>query len=914
MYPYASNVRRLCALLALALLTALALGGCGGGGGGSAGVASGPASVLTSPASAALASGDARSLSTEDAASLLRYTTNLTADTRTQQTQAVASIYGNTDIALQLNHTTNSSDINISRSAVATPLILSDDGSGMAAIAQIGTGRGLAYGANVLGWMAGVSIEQQHLPFFNRAFKWLMTGSGDGNLPSTLKFSTAGYDANAVKNYLTRAGSAGSPVACKVDDPANTCWQTLDLIVFGSATTNNTGLSDLVRSYLTAGKAVVYMHSSWVDSAGGRSVLAGMGMGLGGYPGNYYAAAAGVSVGSTRTRADALTKADQFAAMPALLQQLTQSTLTASDLPSLTQAIDTVHNALAGIQSSGVDVFSDPDFKHYRALVLWADWYRKQVTYGGSLSSKGDAGTFLRTYASDSFLVFNRASTTVPPNGAGDYMPAAAANLAVTSDFEALDVTIAQTSGKTLIGRGAVPGKTVTIEVVDAAGADSLGLQTSYLREWGDAVNDAVYARPRRPNSFTVPMARTGPTVFVTPFGGPLVLSYSGATAGTVVKLRIKGSTQYAHYDFTQNPSQSDIDAATQALQEGKFGWQTAKFTGGEVQQTTRLAKSAMGTLTPQDYVLGRLKGQLFDSNHFANGYDNMPMSTAAQDLCSQLGWVCTGTLHKAPNVQHFIGWLATCGFLCSGNPSDGSAGIGSGWGHAHELGHNTVQRVMHIAPHGKGCVVECDNNILASATMLRQADMLGVDTGHSLDHTGLYGDIVANRATGLSGEAQRADMETRLWAKGTDRQDPLRAVHFQLAFQYAKLRRGLPQPTMTSTLEFFQLLTKADRLVSRAWDASNKAKYGMGRFADNTTIVNEDLFYVLSSKIIGQDMRKHFAMYGIPLTQNALDSVADLNLPQAARSFYALQAGKHNQLATGQWLAIETATPAYPW
>ncbi|MDQ1259306.1 MAG: immunomodulating metalloprotease, partial [Pseudomonadota bacterium] len=51
-----------------------------------------------------------------------------------------------------------------------------------------------------------------------------------------------------------------------------------------------------------------------------------------------------------------------------------------------------------------------------------------------------------------------------------------------------------------------------------------------------------------------------------------------------------------------------------------------------------------------------------------------------------------------------------------------------------------------------------------------------------------------------------------------------------------------------------------------------------------------------------------------IPLSQTALDSVADLNLPQAARSFYALQAGKHNQLATGQWLAIETAMPAYPW
>jgi hypothetical protein len=221
------------------------------------------------------------------------------------------------------------------------------------------------------------------------------------------------------------------------------------------------------------------------------------------------------------------------------------------------------------------------------------------------------------------------------------------------------------------------------------------------------------------------------------------------------------------------------------------------------------------------------------------------------------------------------------------------------------------VQRVMHIAPNGKGCVVECDNNILASATMLRQATLLGVDTGHNLDHPGLYAYIVANRATGGTADALRADMEVRLWQGAS--QDPMRAVHFQMAFQYAKLRAGLLQPNMESTLEFFQLLTKADRLVAKAWDGNNKAKYGMGRYATNS-IGNEDLFYVLSSKILGQDMRKHFAMYGIPLSANALDSIADLGLPVAPQTFYALANGKHNKLATGQWVNLDMTTPVYPF
>lgn len=70
----------------------------------------------------------------------------------------------------------------------------------------------------------------------------------------------------------------------------------------------------------------------------------------------------------------------------------------------------------------------------------------------------------------------------------------------------------------------------------------------------------------------------------------------------------------------------------------------------------------------------------------------------------------------------------------------------------------------------------------------------------------------------------------------------------------------------------------------------------------------------MLSSKIIGRDLRKIFGMYGIPLSSNAMGSIADLSLPVAPRSFYALPKGKHNQLATGQWLDLESTTPAWPF
>ncbi|MBB4011711.1 ImpA family metalloprotease [Niveibacterium umoris] len=871
-----------------------------------------PPAPTVSPITKALSSGDPSGLSTANQKDLLSQAISTASALQQWQQGALQGIYGLQLTDLSLNHGTNSSSITATKTTIAAPLILSDNGTGMAAIARVGTGRGLAYGADVLGWMAGTTREQQHLPLFTRAFTWLVTGNGAGKLPATLQVGVAGYDANNVKLFAARAGVNAVLSTCKVDDPTNTCWSSLNLIVFGAKTTDSPGLAALVRRYLEAGKSVIYMHPNWIDSTGGRTVLGAMGMSLGGYPGNYYASAAAVSVGSGRTRADTLARADQFGALITTLGllQRTDLTLDFTDTTPL-KPIDAVMSALASLQSRGINVFADPDSKLYPLLVLWADVQRRSQVYGTPLSSKGDSDDFLRAYASDSWLVFNRTTTTIPPKGAGDYMPAAAASIAVSNSYEDIDVTIAQTSGITLIGRGAIPGKPVTIQIVDAAGATGLGVQTSYVRSYGDPVADKTYARPRRPQSFNIPLTAGTDNSFVTPFGGPLELRYSGATAGTVVKLRIKGAAKYAHFDFTRNPSQAEIDEAVAALKRADFGWQTSKLVGGEIQQTIGYAQKVIGTTDPKVYVVDRIKGILFDSNHYANGYNNMPMSALAQNVCTQLGWTCDGPLHRAPNVQHFIGWIAACGFLCSGNPSDGFAGIDVGWGWAHELGHNTVQRVMHIAPNGKGCVVECDNNILASATMLREYALIGVDTGHNLDHTGLYADIVANRGTGLADEALRADMEVRLWQGAS--QDPMRAVHFQMAFQYAKLRAGLAKPTMDSTLEFFQLLTKADRLVAKAWDANNKGKYGMGRFANNT-ISNEDLFYVLSSKIIGQDMRKHFAMYGIPLSQTALDSISDLGLPAATRGFYALANGKHNQLATGQWLDIETSMPAYPF
>lgn len=870
-------------------------------------------STPVNPIVQAATTGDSSQLSTADEPTLLQLATSLAVKYQQQQSAAVADIYGNSSTNTALNLTSNSSDINIRSHTMASALVSADDNSTLAAIAQFGQGRALAYGANVLSWIANQSNETQHTTVFNRAFTWVVTGKASGALPATLKFATAGYDAPTVSKLIKNLGSTSQVITCDLVDSTNTCWQNLDLLVFGAGTRSDPALSSQILKYLQAGKAIIYMHASWIDSSGGRQVLNGMGMDLGGYPGNYFAGASAVSVAAGTSVAAILQRNDQLTPLINTLGLLAQAqpTLKLSTDASPATPITQFHNDLGTMQSNGIDIFTSPTTDLYRLLVLWADLYRPTIKYG-TINRDTNGGDYLRTYASDSWVTFNRATTTTATAGQGDYMPAAAQTIPVSSSDETITVTIAQSSGITLIGRGAIPAKPVTIQIVDSGNAKSLAVQTNYLRVWGDPLTDSLssnYKRPRRPNSFSIPLNTAGPTLFNSPFGGPLMLSYSGATPGQTVTLKIRGAAKYSHFDTTQAQSAQDYADAIAATKRKDFGWQTIKLVGGEIQQMIGYANP---TMDPNTYIQSQIRDMLFNSNHIANGYNDIPMTNNVSSICGQLGWTCDGPLHRAPHVQHFVGWIASCGFLCSGNPVDGFAGIDAGWGWAHELGHNTVQRVLHIAFNGQGCVVECDNNILASAEMIRQFKILGVDSGHTTDHATLYKDIVANRATGLTGNAKVLDMQAKLWTMAN--QDPMRAVHFQLAFLFSRYRTTETVPSMETTLDFLTLLNKGDRLVSGAWDATNKSKYGMSRFTDNSTISNPDLIFVLSSKIIGQDLRTIFAMYGITLSQTALDSVADLNLPVLPEQFYALAQNKFNQVSTGQWLDLSGIAPAYPF
>lgn len=934
----------------LTLSLSIGLISCGGGGG-SDGTTSSPVETPSSgsppvtplpPAmnriDKALSTGDATPLTEQDATALLDWALQLAKQQQTWQKGLLTTLYidGNGKVLQPKLQFTPTASINLYPYdlSAALPIAVSDKtcgwnlsqqankGCGLGVASQIGKGRALAFGQNMF---AGISANNPEIvdfaPVLNNGFRWLLTGKTQSQPKQELKLTVNGLaqtNLSTIENYFSQQlGVKVSFLQCNVLDQANTCWKDADLMILGSNIGANDFDSSLIQEYLDAGKPIYFqaMNTSITSPMG--KIFSALRIESNN---NIYRGEDTLLMSAGRSITDQWNKVNDIDSTIQMLEYFkSPSSARLGDLNANNTLIQTINKASSNLQSlnaQGISAFSPENNNQIlKALVLLADVWRPSVNYSG-LSKNGDALTFMRTYASDSWTDYKRKTTLVNPQGAGDYMPAAAQNMAVSAQAETISVTIPQGNGITAIGRASISGKPVSIEIVDAQGTQ-LSVQTSYLRAWGNPFDDGGYKRPRRPNSFAVKLDASQTNDFISPFGGPLMLNYSNAKAGSIITLKIKGAAKYAHYDFTQDITEADISEATSILQSRSFGWNTFKFVGGEIQQTNDYALKAIGNSSARTYV-DQIKAVIFDSNHIANGYNNIPLDNTTVQRCTELDWDCTGSIHRAPNVQHFVGWIATCGFLCSGNPSDGSTGLDTGWGWVHELGHNTVQNVLTMVfpstETGKtvGCVVECNNNILAGLSMMRKYYLYAQDSnGSNFRHPTLYANIKDTRSLGLSGEAQRAAMEKRLWQDGYH--VSMQAFHIQMALNYTSLRQGKSEPDLQGVFEFMRLLNTAQRLynqidLSKATQA-DKNKLGLGAFNDKN-ISRPDLIYVLTSKIMGYDLKDFYTLYGLPVTATAHASVAMLNLPRAPLYFYAQPEGGSNRLATGQWLTIPAHGP----
>ncbi len=807
-------------------------------------------------------------------------------------------------------------------------------------------GRGLVYGADVLTWMSRGDPQIQHQPLFRQAWNWALQPGAAG--VGGVRYVNQGHDATTIERYITGQLNR-TPVAVSCDLAAavmaGDCTRA-DVFVLGGTIQDNPAVHQRlvanVQSMLRLGKTVMYFSPSTWDNAepGTNALLHGLiGAGLADYPGNYYSCPESCEAVTSTTFAELRDRFNWAADWIALVDMLagTIAVPEISENARPIQLIEWSHQVLGRMPDPVGSAAARQGWQAtLEPLVAWADVWRPQVVYGASIDKTVDRLAFLRAYASDSWIQNNRSSTSLPAQGAGRYTHArAVTELKPSTVFEDIAVTIPQSHGITLIGRAAVPGQRVEIEVADPGSSSALSVQSSYMRTWErplkvdpESPREIRYNSPRRPGSWPVALVPKQRRHFITPFGGPLLLTYADARPGEVVKLRIRGAAPYAHLDFTQPTpvSDADIDEMSARVKKDSLGWMTFKFVGGEVQQRVDLSTDLWARTGMAAYLRYALPEDVFRVNHWSNGYNNVPRRPTVSALCKRFEWDCSSELHRPPGVQHFVGWIAACGSLCSGQPVDAYGGFDAGWGTSHELGHNTVQRVHSVSftePDfdtgvrvTKGCFAECDNNILAVVTGLAAWARDGTNIGTARVGTRVLYDEVLLPARAeaarlrLDPERARQLVGTRLWSQAWDA--ARWGMHFQLAALYAKHRHpDSPKVHREMMFDYLAMLTMGDRLVMHDWSPAKAGRYAMGRYASNT-IDSNDLVYVLSSKIIGRDLRRIFAMHGVPLGSTALGSVADLGLPVEPLSFYAFPDYAPTE---GVWLDLEAAVwPAYPF
>lgn len=165
----------------------------------------------------------------------------------------------------------------------------------------------------------------------------------------------------------------------------------------------------------------------------------------------------------------------------------------------------------------------------------------------------------------------------------------------------------------------------------------------------------------------------------------------------------------------------------------------------------------------------------LIQNTYRIAGYQNsttLTPLTTTQAYCDKFGLDCRSSLHATPErIQHAIAdTVSMCGGLCSGNPYDSSASIfPTGWGDAHEIGHNLQLELLKI--YG-GQSNEVSNNIYPYAiyqkfndtqTDINKMEGRGVDRESRTDATPHIFNFIK---TSLSEADPTAFMKEKIWSK----------------------------------------------------------------------------------------------------------------------------------------------------
>lgn len=805
------------------------------------------------------------------------------------QRDRISRIYRNASSEYQVGR---SSQLILPISSEKTqPLVVGDKAQLLASLSMANGGRSAGYGADVLAQFAGDG-NLPHAAVFRRLLGWLVQGEAEAALPEPFRVGLAGVDTKRAAAGLAKAGVRASGVACDFI-AAPDCIQGVHLLIVGSGVAPGPDLELRIRAMLEAGKPVLYLHTNgWAVSESGQQMLAAMGLRSDGYAGNYFAQD---SVAAGRSEAANQKLLDQFDPVLPLLDKMAANTWhtnydwsACSDgdcggVPGVSADVldpaARLRSQIDALTGSGRSVFAVPDTLVLRLVAVWADVARQQIRY--PLDKARQPQAFQQAAVADSLVAYVRPAGTAQPD-LGSFMGSRSARLAVSSSDEVVELTLPADSGFTAIGRFSVPGKAFTVEVLDA-GAASVALRLNTQRG-GSTRMWTSYDRPRFLASPAMALATNRPLQVTSPYGGTLQLSYSGAQAGTVVRLRLRGVAQHPFLDLTRN---GDSQAFTTALNSGNFDWAQIKLAGVEIHTRVDKMKEALqadGYGSDLTRYISELRTLFFEDAYGLAGFrlEGKALPGTVQAFCADHQWDCTNDIwHKGPGVQHINADLyAHCGSGCSGNPYDQSWGVGPrGWGESHELGHNLQQGMLDIYADRSG---EVSNNLFPLHKKWRIFRELGANNEDTrVGYRSAFDMIAAAAAeTDKVGGAY-----SRIWGSDAYAVQNRERMAFYMQWVHYWEERTADQ---TRGWDMVTLLYLHQRLFSKSDWATYKDRLGYGTYSSRPAVSGNDNLLIALSWITKRNQRAMFDLWGVRYSPEAAAQVESYGFAKEPARFYA--------------------------
>ncbi|MFZ6748748.1 ImpA family metalloprotease [Undibacterium sp. Ren11W] len=877
--------------------------------------------IPESPLDLALRGGDATSLKAADAAAIALAARDFLAQLSDQQNKLSAALLAN--VSSEYAPTKQSQFLLPLNTELSSPWIVGDKAQTLASISIANKGRSAGYGANVLEQFRNNS-NLNHAPAFKRLLSWLVQGDANLTLPASLPIAWAGLNASNGLAGLSKIGVTATKLSCDLLADAS-CNAAAQLLILGGDLPASATLEATVRTWVSAGKPVLYLHTrASGDSESGRQMLSGMGLQLGGYAGNYFS---NDLVAAGRSNADNLAKLDQFADSRALINRIANNSwrtdyawsacttyvgsINCDNVPDLQKElmtpIESLRQQIDDFTRSGRNLFATPNTTTLRLLALWADVQRKQIVYPVDKTSK--PVEFQKALVADALVAYVR-PLAIAQTDLSSFLSKSAATLPVSASDETISISLPAEQGFTAIGRFAVPGKTLQIELIDAGSATvALRLNTQRVSSTR-YLGATTYTRPRYLASPAISLAKASPLQVNSPYGGTMQLEFSGATAGQIVKLRLRGVAQHPFFDLSAG---SDKAAFIAALNNGQFDWAEIKMPGAEIH--TKVAK--MKDVLQKDYgndmvrYLDELRDLLIEGDYRMAGYalKGLDLPAAVQTFCTGLAWNCTDpVIHRGPGTQHINSDdFAACGSGCSGNPYDQDWGVNPrGWGESHELGHNQQQGILNIYGGRSG---EVSNNLFPlrmNWRVLHEKNTYAPELASRVKYQSVFDMINAGRTKADPLEARYQS----IW--GSDAYATQNGERMAFYMQWVHYWHARVNDEARGW-DIVTLLYLHQRQFARADWTANKDKLGYSQYATRPAVDGNDNMLIALSWITQRDQRPTFDLWGVRYSTTAAAQVASYGFAVEPALFYAYKVTP-DKVSAVKKIDMGVATPVWPF